>query len=91
MGRMGREFELWRRLRTSEVALKLPPFAPWWEVKGGSGPDVNTSHRPLPQRERPAAESTAAGAHSPALRSQAAGCMQGGWGRRAPSWVHRRG
>ena len=42
MRRMGCEFELLRRLRTSEAAQKLPHVAPWWGGEGGSGPDANT-------------------------------------------------
>ena len=84
MRRMGHEFELWRRLRTSEAAQKLPHVAPWWGGEGGSGPDANTGHGPLPQhgngRQRIAQPP---GPHA-RLSVTSAGSLHGGWGGRAP-------
>jgi len=47
MGRMRREFEVWRRLRTFLPPEKPPSTAPLWEVMEGSAPDTNTDRRPL--------------------------------------------
>ena len=90
MRRMGHEFEGWRRQHTFLPSPKLPRIAPQWGGEGGSARNASTELPALQQcwsRRQPKAHRQSTSRRPPVTRS---GSMHGGWGRRAPSWVHRR-
>ena len=91
MGLMRREFEAWRRLRTFSPSQKLPPVAPWWGGEGGGAPDSKHALLGAPT----AWDAVESGWRSEAPQGEVSvtrtGSLHGGWGGRAPSYLHRRG
>ena len=91
MGRMRREFEGYRRLRTFSAAPKTALHRLFMGGDGGQ----RARHKIAVPTSRTACESR----HHIARRKlnlgpaggATAGSMQRGWGGRAPSWVHRGG